>query len=126
AADESDLEDEESVAESADEDSDEHGAEDEDDADTDEDEEEDEDDEGADEEEDRAAGDTVVLGSDEDFWVEVGIDPIRIMTSSGTFHTLRCYLDDRPIFLGRNGRISVFGCERAAGRLPAAGAGPAP
>src|SRR6201993_1014946 len=50
AADESDLEDEESVAESADEDSDEHGAEDEDDADTDEDEEEDEDDEGADEE----------------------------------------------------------------------------
>jgi hypothetical protein len=109
AADESDLEDEESVAESADEDSDEHGAEDED-------EEEDEDDERADEEEDRAAGDTVVLGSDEDFWAEVGIDPIRIMTSSGTFHTLRCYLDDRPIFLGRNGRISVFGSERSLAR----------
>jgi hypothetical protein len=117
AADGSDLEDEESVAESADEDSDEHGAEDadeQDDVDTDEDEEED--DKGADEEEDRAAGDTVVLGSDEDFWVEVGIDPIRIMTSSGTFHTLRCYLDDRPIFLGRNGRISVFGSERSLAR----------
>jgi hypothetical protein len=38
------------------------------------------------------------------------------MTSSGTFYTLRCYLDDRPIFLGRNGRISVFGSERALAR----------
>jgi hypothetical protein len=68
------------------------------------------------EEEPRAAGDTVVLGSDKDFWVQVGIDPIRIMMSSGTFYTLRCYLDDRPIFLGRNGRISVFGSERALAR----------
>ena len=67
-------------------------------------------------EEARAPGDTVVLGSDEDFWVQVGIDPIRIMTGSGTFYTLRCYLDDRPIFLGRNGRISVFGSERALAR----------
>ena len=68
------------------------------------------------EEEARASGDAVVLGGDEDFWVQVGIDPIRIMTSSGTFHTLRCYLDDRPIFLGRNGRISVFSSERALAR----------
>jgi hypothetical protein len=30
------------------------------------------------------------------------------MTSGGTFYTLRCYLDDQPIFLGRNGRVSVF------------------
>ncbi|OBG71255.1 primosomal protein [Mycobacterium sp. E3305] len=67
-------------------------------------------------EEPRAAGDTVILGSDEDFWQQVGIDPIRIMTSSGTFYTLRCYLDDRPIFLGRNGRISVFTSERALAR----------
>jgi hypothetical protein len=64
----------------------------------------------------RAVGDTAVLGSDEDFWLKVGIDPIRIMTSSGTFYTLRCYLDDLPIFLGRNGRISVFGSERALAR----------
>jgi hypothetical protein len=68
------------------------------------------------EEEARAAGDTVVLGSDEDFWLQVGIDPIRIMTGAGTFHTLRCYLDERPIFLGRNGRISVFTSERALAR----------
>lgn len=64
----------------------------------------------------RAAGDTVVLGSDKDFWLQVGIDPVRIMTSSGTFYTLRCYLDDQPIFLGRNGRISVFASERALAR----------
>jgi hypothetical protein len=46
----------------------------------------------------------------------VGIDPIQIMTGAGTFYTLRCYLDDRPIFLGRNGRISVFSSERALAR----------
>ncbi|BBX97985.1 hypothetical protein MLAC_32790 [Mycobacterium lacus] len=67
-------------------------------------------------EETRAPGDTVVLGSDEGFWLQVGIDPIQIMTSAGTFYTLRCYLDDRPIFLGRNGRISVFSSERALAR----------
>ncbi|OBF11587.1 primosomal protein [Mycobacterium sp. 852002-10029_SCH5224772] len=64
----------------------------------------------------RAAGDSAVLGSDKDFWLQVGIDPIRIMTSSGTFFTLRCYFDDEPIFLGRNGRISVFPSERALAR----------
>jgi hypothetical protein len=55
---------------------------------------------------DHAAG--LVLGSDDDFWLKVGIDPVRIMTSAGTYYTLRCYLDDAPIFLGRNGRVSVF------------------
>ncbi len=64
----------------------------------------------------RAAGDRVVLGGDEDFWSKVGIDPIQIMTGAGTFYTLRCYLDDQPIFLGRNGRISVFGSERTLAR----------
>jgi hypothetical protein len=65
---------------------------------------------------DRAAGDVLVLGADEDFWTKVGIDPIRIMTGANTFYTLRCYFDDRPIFLGRNGRISVFSSERALAR----------
>jgi hypothetical protein len=64
----------------------------------------------------RAAGGRVVLGSDEDFWTKVGIDPIQILTGAGTFYTLRCYLEDHPIFLGRNGRISVFGSERALAR----------
>jgi len=57
-----------------------------------------------------------VLGADEDFWAKVGIDPITIMTGTSTFYTLRCYFDERPIFLGRNGRISVFSSERALAR----------
>ncbi|HTM85537.1 MAG TPA: primosomal protein [Mycobacterium sp.] len=65
---------------------------------------------------DRLAGDTVVLGGDEDFWGKVGIDPIQIMTGAGTVYSLRCYFDDRPLFLGRNGRVSVFGSERALAR----------
>jgi hypothetical protein len=63
-----------------------------------------------------APADHVVLGADEDFWGKVGIDPIRMMTSGGTYFTLRCYLEETPIFLGRNGRISVFGSERALAR----------
>ncbi|KDE98670.1 hypothetical protein Y900_006865 [Mycolicibacterium aromaticivorans JS19b1 = JCM 16368] len=74
------------------------------------------DDSTAEEAEERAPQDGVVLGSQEDFWAEVGIDPVRIQASSGTFYTLRCYFDDRPIFLGRNGRISVFTSERALAR----------
>jgi hypothetical protein len=67
-------------------------------------------------EEARSPQDDVVLGADEDFWAKVGILPIRMMTSAGTFFTLRCYLDDVPVFLGRNGRISVFGSERSLAR----------
>jgi hypothetical protein len=63
---------------------------------------------------DHAAG--LVLGSDDDFWLKVGIDPVQVMTSAGTYYTLRCYLDDQPIFLGRNGRVSVFGSGGALAR----------
>jgi hypothetical protein len=86
----------------------------EDDADADEDAADDDDD--AEDVPARAAGDDVVLGGDQDFWGKVGIDPIRMMTSRGTLYTLRCYLNDSPIFLGRNGRISVFGSERSLAR----------
>ena len=77
---------------------------------------EDEHDEEAEVEVARSPQDDVVLGADEDFWAKVGILPIRMMTSAGTFFTLRCYLDDVPVFLGRNGRISVFGSERSLAR----------
>jgi hypothetical protein len=63
---------------------------------------------------DHAAG--LVLGSDDDFWLKVGIDPVQVMTSAGTYYTLRCYLDDQPIFLGRNGRVSVFSSGGALAR----------
>ena len=62
----------------------------------------------------RAGG--LVLGADEDFWHKVGIDPIQMITRGGTYYTLRCYLDDAPVFLGRNGRVSVFGSERSLAR----------
>ncbi|MBF6133651.1 primosomal protein [Nocardia otitidiscaviarum] len=53
---------------------------------------------------------------DESFWHEVGIDPVKIVTSDGTYFTLRCYLDDEPVFLGTDGTITVFGSERALAR----------
>lgn len=42
------------------------------------------------------------------FWEEVGIDPIAITTVDGDVFTLRCYLEDHPVFLGRDGTIEVF------------------
>ncbi|MDQ2587216.1 primosomal protein [Saccharothrix yanglingensis] len=67
------------------------------------------------------------VGSDEDdedsdeepvgFWGEVGIDPIKIITGAGEYYTLRCYLDDQPVFLGRKGKIDVFGSPRALARF---------
>jgi len=50
---------------------------------------------------------------EESFWEEVGIDPIAITTSEGDVITLRCYLDDEPVFLGRAGTIETFGSSRA-------------
>jgi hypothetical protein len=50
------------------------------------------------------------------FWEEIGIDPIRITTSAGEVVTLRCYLDDKAVFLGSGGKIEVFGTERALQR----------
>ena len=47
------------------------------------------------------------------FWKDVGIDPIRITTDAGDVVTLRCYLDDKPVFLGSDATIEVFGSERA-------------
>jgi len=64
----------------------------------------------------QAASKPVVLGSDANFWEHIGIDPVRVMISGGTFYTLRCYFDGKPVFLGRNGRISVFGSERTLAR----------
>ncbi|OLT31799.1 primosomal protein [Rhodococcus sp. CUA-806] len=54
--------------------------------------------------------------AEDTFWATVGIDPIRIITSENTYYTLRCYIDDDPIFLGRAGSITVFGSERALAR----------
>ncbi|MFP5019921.1 primosomal protein [Pseudonocardia phyllosphaerae] len=47
------------------------------------------------------------------FWADMGIDPIRITTGGQSVVSLRCYLDDKPVFLGSDGRIDVFASERA-------------
>jgi hypothetical protein len=47
------------------------------------------------------------------FWGEVGIDPIKIITSGAEYFTLRCYLDDKAVFLGSEGEIDVFSSEKA-------------
>jgi hypothetical protein len=55
------------------------------------------------------------------FWGEVGIDPILIVNSMGEHYTLRCYLDDTPVFLGSNGTIEAFKSPRALAKYLAAG-----
>ncbi len=47
------------------------------------------------------------------FWDEVGIDPIKIITPQHEYYSLRCYVDDEPIFLGADGRIDAFSSPRA-------------
>ncbi|MEU3476121.1 primosomal protein [Rhodococcus sp. NPDC006774] len=82
-----------------------------DDIDSDSDDEEDEDDSAEVDRDPIAAA-----AAEETFWTTVGIDPIRIITSDDTLYTLRCYLGDKPVFLGRGGAISVFGSERSLAR----------
>jgi len=72
-------------------------------------------------------GDVETDEDDEDvpvgFWAEVGIDPIKIITDGSEYYTLRCYLDDEPIFLGAKGNIDVFTSARALANHIAHGAG---
>ncbi|TCP49311.1 hypothetical protein EV191_109133 [Tamaricihabitans halophyticus] len=58
------------------------------------------------------------------FWGGVGIDPIKVITSGEEYYTLRCYLDDQPIFLGSAGSIDAFRSAKALARyLAEPGAG---
>jgi hypothetical protein len=79
------------------------------DADDDSDDEVDEDDEDEADEEEEEDAEPEPVG----FWAEVGIDPIKIITAEGEYYTLRCYLDDEPIFLGSRGKIKVTKSTRA-------------
>lgn len=78
-----------------------------DEADDDEDDDLDAEDEEEEEEEEDAEPEPV------GFWAEVGIDPIKIITAEAEYYTLRCYLDDEPIFLGAKGKIAVTKSTRA-------------
>ncbi|WP_017976637.1 hypothetical protein [Actinopolyspora halophila] len=50
------------------------------------------------------------------FWREIGIDPVRIITGGSDYYSLRCYLDDEPVFLGSDGSIDVCTSPRALAR----------
>ena len=67
---------------------------------------------------DTAADDEDDLDEEETsgFWKEVGIDPIRITTDGGDGLTLRCFLDGKPVFLGSDAEIELFGNERSLSR----------
>ncbi|MGB3441234.1 MAG: primosomal protein [Actinophytocola sp.] len=70
---------------------------------------EDADEDADDEEEEEEEAEPEPVG----FWAEVGIDPIKIITAEAEYYTLRCYLDDEPIFLGSKGKIAVTKSPRA-------------
>ncbi|HEY3749852.1 MAG TPA: primosomal protein, partial [Pseudonocardiaceae bacterium] len=53
------------------------------------------------------------------FWGEVGIDPIKIITADAEIYTLRCYLEEDPLFLGSAGKIDVFRSPKALVRFVA-------
>lgn len=54
---------------------------------------------------------------DDSFWGQVGIDPIKIITSVDEYYSLRCYLGDDPVFLGSDENIYVFTSPGALARF---------
>ena len=55
------------------------------------------------------------------FWESVGIDPILISADDADHYTLRCYLKDKPVFLGSGGRIDALPSARALAKYLAEG-----
>ena len=53
---------------------------------------------------------------DSSVWGVAGIDPIKITIDGKSVYTLRCYMDGRPIFLGRYGGIHTFPTTRQLAR----------
>jgi hypothetical protein len=49
-------------------------------------------------------------------WESVGIDPIRIVFADQEYLSLRCYLGDRPVFLGDGDQVYVFTSARGLAR----------
>ncbi|WP_299952330.1 hypothetical protein [uncultured Modestobacter sp.] len=44
----------------------------------------------------------------QEFWEAVGILPVEVVVPEGSGLTLRCYVEDRARFLGREGQVFVF------------------
>lgn len=47
------------------------------------------------------------------FWDEIGIDCIEVTVDGRTGNTLRCYLDDEPVFLSVHGKLQLFSSDEA-------------
>lgn len=59
-------------------------------------------------EEEKAKKDKDVDPYDSTIWAQSGIDPIRVSLGGQYVYTLRCYVGDKPLFLGKNGEIHTF------------------
>jgi len=53
-------------------------------------------------------GTAAAVGGKTNFWDEIGILPLAITVPAGTGYTLRCYLDDKAIFLGSDLTVDIF------------------
>jgi hypothetical protein len=57
----------------------------------------------------RIAASPVDVAKAAEFWEAVGILPVEVVVPEGAGLTLRCYVEDRARFLGRDGEVFLFG-----------------
>jgi hypothetical protein len=56
----------------------------------------------------RLTASPAAVAAAQEFWEVVGILPVEIVVPEGAGLTLRCYVEDRARFLGRDGQVFVF------------------
>jgi hypothetical protein len=56
----------------------------------------------------RLTADPAAVAAAQQFWEAVGILPVELVVPEGAGLTLRCYVEDRARFLGRDGEVFLF------------------
>jgi hypothetical protein len=56
----------------------------------------------------RLTASPAAVAAAQEFWEAVGILPVEVVVPEGSGVTLRCYVEDRARFLGRDGQVFVF------------------
>jgi hypothetical protein len=56
----------------------------------------------------RISATPAAVAAAQEFWEAVGILPVELVLPEGAGVTLRCYVDDRARFLGRDGEVYLF------------------
>jgi hypothetical protein len=56
----------------------------------------------------RLTASPAAVAAAQEFWEAVGILPVEVVVPDGAGLTLRCYVDDKARFLGRDGQVFVF------------------